>query len=156
MLRTGRRFAATAAAPILVTGLRVRKGRDYLFVTFNDSDTPAGLPAEYLRVYTSSADRTGHTPDQRKVVAGKKGVTIENLYPVGNYAVTIEFSDGHKSGIYGWDYLHELSAKKYHYMRLYLRELREMGKARRVVTRADTPSLVSKVLEKVRAKRKAE
>lgn len=33
---------------------------------------------------------------------------IEDLGPVGRYAVNFVFSDGHSSGIYAWDYLRAL------------------------------------------------
>jgi DUF971 family protein len=33
---------------------------------------------------------------------------IEHMRPVGNYAYNIEFSDGHDSGIFTFDYLLEL------------------------------------------------
>ena len=33
---------------------------------------------------------------------------IEHMQPVGNYAYNIEFSDGHDSGIFTFDYLLEL------------------------------------------------
>jgi DUF971 family protein len=35
-------------------------------------------------------------------------VKIAGLEPVGNYAVRILFDDGHDTGLYSWDYLHEL------------------------------------------------
>ncbi len=30
------------------------------------------------------------------------------LEPVGNYAIRIVFDDGHDTGLFSWDYLHEL------------------------------------------------
>ena len=33
---------------------------------------------------------------------------IRKMGPVGNYAYSIEFSDGHDTGIFTLDYLHEL------------------------------------------------
>ncbi len=33
---------------------------------------------------------------------------VEHMRPVGNYAYNIQFSDGHDSGIYTFDYLVEL------------------------------------------------
>ena len=39
---------------------------------------------------------------------------IARLEPVGNYAVRIVFDDGHDSGLYSWDYLHELGSETRH------------------------------------------
>jgi DUF971 family protein len=36
-------------------------------------------------------------------------LTITGMQPVGQYAYSIEFSDGHSSGIYTLDYLRELA-----------------------------------------------
>jgi DUF971 family protein len=66
------------------------------------------LPAEYLRVESPSAEVQGHSPAQKQIVTGKESVKIEDLAPVGNYAVRIRFDDGHDTGLYSWDYLHEL------------------------------------------------
>ncbi len=30
---------------------------------------------------------------------------IENIVPIGSYAVSIEWGDGHSAGIYNWDFL---------------------------------------------------
>ena len=38
-------------------------------------------------------------------------VLINKLIKVGNYAVRIEFSDGHTTGIYTWQYLYEIGQK---------------------------------------------
>ena len=37
------------------------------------------------------------------------GVTIEQLAPIGGYAINILFTDGHGRGIYPWAYLHKLA-----------------------------------------------
>jgi DUF971 family protein len=34
------------------------------------------------------------------------------LHPVGNYAIQIDWSDGHTTGIYSWDYLLKLRAEQ--------------------------------------------
>jgi DUF971 family protein len=34
------------------------------------------------------------------------------LSRVGNYAVTLEFSDGHRTGIYSWEYLRAIEETK--------------------------------------------
>jgi DUF971 family protein len=45
-------------------------------------------------------------------VTGKEKVGIAALEPVGNYAVRIRFDDGHDTGLFSWDYLHELGREQ--------------------------------------------
>jgi DUF971 family protein len=52
----------------------------------------------------------GHGPGQETLQIHKENVTIENIEPVGQYAIKLIFSDGHNTGIYTWDYLYELAA----------------------------------------------
>ena len=66
------------------------------------------LPYEFLRVYSPSAEVRGHGPGQEVLQIGKKNIAIKSIEPVGSYAVTPTFSDGHDTGIYSWDYLYEL------------------------------------------------
>ena len=66
------------------------------------------IPFELLRVYSPSAEVQGHGPGQEILQTGKREVGIVSLAQVGNYAVQPEFSDGHHSGIYTWDYLYLL------------------------------------------------
>jgi DUF971 family protein len=40
--------------------------------------------------------------------AETKPLRVEGMKPVGNYAYSIEFSDGHDSGIYTFELLREL------------------------------------------------
>jgi DUF971 family protein len=91
------------------TEIRLSKDRRTLRVAFEDG-TAFELPAEYLRVMSPSAEVQGHSPAERKTVAGKSRVEIIGVEPVGNYAVKLVFDDMHNTGIYGWDYLHELGA----------------------------------------------
>ena len=37
------------------------------------------------------------------------GVTVEGWEIVGNYAVRFDFSDGHRTGLYSFDYLQDLA-----------------------------------------------
>ena len=39
-------------------------------------------------------------------------MTIHGLEPVGNYAIRIKFDDGHDTGLFSWDYLHELGREQ--------------------------------------------
>lgn len=67
------------------------------------------LSAEYLRVYSPSAEVRGH--GKPVLQTGKQEVSITALAPVGHYAVKIVFSDGHDSGLYDWAYLHRLATE---------------------------------------------
>jgi DUF971 family protein len=87
--------------------LRLDPSKATLSVAFDNGQRFA-LPAEYLRVESPSAEVQGHGPAEKRVVTGKENVKIERLEPVGNYAVRICFDDGHDTGLYSWDYLHEL------------------------------------------------
>ena len=88
------------------------------------------LPAEYLRVRSPSAEVQGHSPAERRTVAGKRDVAILELHPVGNYAVRIVFDDLHSTGIFSWDYLFELGQRRDHYWRQYLDELKQKNLSR--------------------------
>ena len=111
------------------TELRLRKDRKTLTVAFDDGAS-FDLPAEYLRVRSPSAEVQGHSPGERKTVAGKKNVAILEVNPVGNYAVRLVFDDLHSSGIYSWDYLFELGRNQAAYWRNYVDELAAKGLAR--------------------------
>ena len=105
------------------TELRLHKDRSTLTVTF-DNGKSFDLPAEYLRVRSPSAEVQGHTPAERRVVAGKRDVQILEVVPVGNYAVRLVFDDTHSTGIFSWDYLFELGDRREAYWRDYLDELK--------------------------------
>ena len=66
------------------------------------------LSCEYLRVYSPSAEVRGHAPGQEVLQVGKQQVAITAVRPVGNYAIQLEFDDGHDTGLYAWDYLYQL------------------------------------------------
>lgn len=88
------------------------------------------LPAEFLRVHSPSAEVQGHSPSQKQTVAGKRGVGITDLEPVGNYAVRIVFDDGHSTGIYTWQYLHDIARRQGELMVAYEAELAARGLSR--------------------------
>jgi DUF971 family protein len=111
------------------TELRLHKDRKVLTVTF-DSGESFALSAEYLRVRSPSAEVQGHSPSERRVVAGKQAVQILELHPVGNYAVRLVFDDMHSTGIFSWEYLHELGQNREQYWRDYLDELKEKNLSR--------------------------
>ena len=89
------------------TELRLRPDKTTLTVVW--PELTAELSAEYLRVESPSAEVKGHGPEQAMLVPGKQGLTITQLEPVGAYAVKIHFADGHRTGLYTWDYLFQLA-----------------------------------------------
>ena len=89
------------------------------------------LPAEYLRVYSPSAEVQGHGPGEGVLQVGKEDVNIENVVPVGSYAVQIYFDDNHNTGIYAWDTLYDLGRNYDQYWRDYLQRLEAAGHKRR-------------------------
>ncbi|MGH6670895.1 MAG: gamma-butyrobetaine hydroxylase-like domain-containing protein [Xanthobacteraceae bacterium] len=109
--------------------LRLRKDRKALAVTFDGGES-FDLAAEYLRVRSPSAEVQGHSPSERRTVAGKENVQIIELHPVGNYAVRLVFDDLHSTGIFSWDYLSELGRNREQYWSDYLAELRQKNLSR--------------------------
>lgn len=89
------------------------------------------LPCEYLRVYTPSAEALGHAPGQEILQVGKEDVTINEIKPVGNYAIAPIFSDGHSTGIYTWDLLYKLGTDYQSLWADYLRRLEAAGHQRK-------------------------
>lgn len=89
------------------------------------------LPAEYLRVFSPSAEVSGHGPGQRQVPIGKENVNIDHIEPVGNYAVVLHFDDGHNTGIYSWETLYRLGKDFDRLWTQYLGELKEKNYTRK-------------------------
>jgi DUF971 family protein len=88
------------------------------------------LGCELLRVYSPSAEVRGHGPGQEVLQVGKENVNIREIEPMGHYAVRLVFDDGHESGIYTWDYLYDLGARRDEYWRRYLAALATAGHRR--------------------------
>ena len=107
------------------TEIKLHQVSRKLEIAFNDGSR-FELPYEFLRVYSPSAEVRGHGPGQEVLQVGKQNIGIKSIEPVGAYAVTLTFSDGHDTGIYSWDYLHELGAN---YVALWDRYLSRMNAA---------------------------
>ena len=114
---------------IWASELRLNPQKSLLSVTFSDG-TVGQLSTEFLRVVSPSAEVQGHSPSERKLVPGKRDVTIRTIDPVGNYAIRLVFSDGHSTGIYSWHYLHEITLRKDELWNGYLEELAAAGASR--------------------------
>ena len=88
------------------------------------------LSAEYLRVFSPSAEVQGHGQGQAVLQYGKKDVQFLDIEPQGHYAIKITFSDGHDSGIFSWEYLFQLGESQQENWQQYLAELGAAGKSR--------------------------
>lgn len=88
------------------------------------------LSAEYLRINSPSAEVQGHGPGEKILVAGKLKVGISGIHPVGNYAILLEFSDGHRTGIFSFNYLIRLSEEYATRWPAYLAEISAAGLSR--------------------------
>jgi len=97
-----------------------------LEVAFSDG-AQFRIPYELMRVYSPSAEVAGHGPGQEVLQTGKRDVTITNLASIGNYAIQPQFSDGHESGIFSWDYLYELGQRQEALWQDYLQRLVAAG-----------------------------
>lgn len=108
--------------------IRIDKAEKTLILQYSDGEFI--LPAEYLRVYSPSAEVRGHGAGDGILVSGKLHVGIERIATAGRYALQIFFDDGHDSGIYTWSYLRELCEQQEQKWQSYLAELKSAGQAR--------------------------
>lgn len=85
------------------------------------------IPFELMRVYSPSAEVQGHGPGQEVLQTGKRHVTIDQIEPVGHYAVKPTFSDGHDSGLFTWAYLYFLGEQQTALWQQYEQRLQAAG-----------------------------
>ncbi len=109
--------------------IRLVKAEQKLHVEFDDGSSFV-FPAEYLRVESPSAEVQGHGPSQRTTVPGRRHVGIMAIEPVGHYAVRLLFDDLHDTGIFSWDYLHQIGREQDGRWQAYLASLQEKGLSR--------------------------
>jgi len=112
------------------TDIKLHQKSKMLEISFDDGNT-FNLPCEYLRVYSPSAEVRGHGPGQEVLQVGKEAVNITNIEPVGNYAVKLEFDDGHNTGIYSWETLYTLGVDQEPLWKDYLDRLEKAGHKRK-------------------------
>ena len=112
------------------TEINLHKVSRVLEISFEDGSN-FKLPVEYLRVYSPSAEVQGHGPGQEVLQIGKEDVNINNIEPMGHYAVKFSFDDNHDTGIYSWDYLYELGVTYEERWQQYLERLEAGGHKRK-------------------------
>jgi DUF971 family protein len=111
------------------TEIKLHQKSRLLEIAFSDGRS-FSLTCEFLRVFSPSAEVRGHGPGQEVLQAGKRGVDIVSLDPVGSYAVQPTFSDGHATGIFSWDYLYSLGTDQERLWADYLQKLAAAGRGR--------------------------
>jgi DUF971 family protein len=115
-------------API-PTEIKLHQASRAMELSFADG-TSFRMSYEFLRVYSPSAEVRGHGPGQETLQVGKREVTIAEVEPVGHYAIRPKFSDGHDTGIYSWEYLHDLGTRQQDLWQRYLARLAAAGASR--------------------------
>lgn len=112
------------------TDIKLHQKSRMLEIAFDDG-SHFNLPCEYLRVYSPSAEVRGHGPGQEVLQIGKENVNIAHIEPVGTYAVSLHFDDGHNTGLYSWDWLHHLGVNQERMWKEYLERLAKAGVVRK-------------------------
>mgnify|MGYP001406039886 FL=1 len=111
------------------TEVKLRRQSNTLELIYSDG-SQLQFSSEFLRVHSPSAEVRGHGKGQEVLQTGKRHVKLKNLEPVGNYAVKLEFDDGHSTGIFSWDYLISIGRDKKTLWDDYLLKLQQAGKTR--------------------------
>ena len=122
-------MAAYEAPAPLPTEIKLRQQSRVLEIAFSNGQR-FSLSYEFLRVHSPSAEVRGHGPGQEVLQVGKRDVGVAEVEAVGHYAIRPSFTDGHNTGIYSWDYLHELGRNQGELWQRYLDRLKRAGQSR--------------------------
>jgi len=114
------------------TNIKLHQKSRILEIEYEDGAV-FNLPCEYLRVYSPSAEVTGHSPGSEVLQLNKEEVTIDAIEAQGNYALKFVFDDKHDTGLYTWDYLYELGSNYEEKWQDYLDRLKAKGHVRRQI-----------------------
>ncbi len=95
------------------TGVKADRSQRLLTITWSDGHE-SQYPFDGLRAVCPCVEcRGGHAhmgapPDPREVRdAPETGLSLEQIEPVGSYALQFFWSDGHSTGIYTWPMLRQ-------------------------------------------------
>ncbi|GMR21280.1 MAG: hypothetical protein BMS9Abin36_1880 [Gammaproteobacteria bacterium] len=108
--------------------LNLRHKTRVLEIRFSD-DEFYSLPCEYLRVFSPAADARA-AAERDELIVGKEDVNIEQINPVGSYAVQFVFDDGHDTGVYSWSTLKQLGKQQTQNWQSYLDKCQARGVVR--------------------------
>jgi DUF971 family protein len=98
------------------TGINADRTRGEMSITWNDGHSSV-YPFELVRAACPCASCRGGHENMRSVpddaffdihLGDVPQTRIKKIEPVGSYAITIEWEDGHAYGIYTWNYLRKL------------------------------------------------
>jgi DUF971 family protein len=78
-----------------------------LRITWSDGHV-ADYGYDYLRGYCPCAACQGHSVSEVEYRPPSVSVSATTIEPVGNYAISILWSDSHATGIYRFDFLREI------------------------------------------------
>jgi DUF971 family protein len=76
-------------------------------LTWSDGHS-ATFDYQYLRGYCPCAMCQGHNVTEIHFHEPAGKVTALDISPVGNYAISFDWSDGHSTGIYRFDFLRQI------------------------------------------------
>lgn len=93
--------------PLYLTEARRLPERHGLQLTWSDGHT-AVLDYDYIRGFCPCAMCQGHGSNEVTYQPPRKPVTPETIAPVGNYGISIVWSDMHATGIYRFDFLRRI------------------------------------------------
>ena len=111
------------------TEIKLHQKSKVLDISFSDGKI-FNFPCEFLRVYSPSAEVSGHGPEQEVLQTGKNLVNIHKIVPVGNYAIQLYFTDGHNTGLYSWDLLYRYGLNYEQMWQRYLQRMNQAGASR--------------------------
>ena len=99
-----------------MTGIReIQIIGDEVAIKWED-DSETFHPMDRLRALSPSAETQGEKDLLGKAISPHQqgrdfsGVTVTGWNFVGGYAIQFQFSDGHKTGIYSFDYLKQIAS----------------------------------------------
>ena len=109
--------------PIYPLEIKLNNSKTMLNILFSNKKKYS-ITAELLRIESPSAEVQGHG-GPKTFIMNKQDVKIIDIKKVGNYAIRIIFSDGHKTGIYTWEKLFDFSLNQKQILREYKEKLKD-------------------------------
>ena len=92
---------------LYLTEIRRLPDERRLRLTWDDGHN-AEMDYDYLRAYCPCAGCQGHGTGEVKFKPASQPVEPLDIRPVGNYAISIQWSDAHDTGIFRFDFLRQI------------------------------------------------